>query len=93
MKKVDNSKGFLVLEVSRPELMKAFGDNTKGICDSCASVPTKGYYIAALNQWFCPKCYEEWLSQATRYVADIPIEERRFRFYEVLFRKASQELC
>lgn len=94
MKKVENEKGFLILEVSRAVLLQALAENgAVGICDSCAQSTDTGYYIAVLNQWFCPKCYEEWMSRSVRYVADIPIEERRFRFYEVLFRKAEQELC
>ncbi|MBR5835188.1 MAG: demethylase [Bacteroidales bacterium] len=94
MKKVENKQGFLVLEVSRAVIMGALANyGSTGICDSCAQSTDSGYYIAVLNQWFCPKCYEAWLSRAVRYVADVPIEERRFKFYEAVFRKVEKELC
>lgn len=93
MKRVENKQGFLILEVSKAVLIEATGGYSKGICDNCEKPVPTGYYIAALNQWFCPECYERWISRAVRYVADIPIEEKRFKFYELLFRKAEQKLC
>ena len=72
-KKVKNEKGFLVLEITRGELLDALAEyGSIGICDSCGLPVKKGYYIAVLNQWFCEDCYEEWLTGATRYVEDIP---------------------
>ena len=40
------------------------------------------YYVAVLNDTMCRDCYEEWLKDATRYVEDIPIEERNFNYYK-----------
>lgn len=34
------------------------------------------------NIKMCKDCYEEWLKDATRYVSDIPIEERNFNYYK-----------
>ncbi|MDR2928229.1 MAG: hypothetical protein LBV41_08545 [Cytophagaceae bacterium] len=75
-KKVENSKGFLVLEVSAIEVNECFGGY--GICDYCNSDDRSGYYIAVLNSWYCPKCYKEWIQRAKRYAGDIHIEERNY---------------
>lgn len=86
VKKVENEKGFLVLEITRRELIGALAEyGSVGICDSCGKVANKGYYIAVLNQWFCEDCYKEWLMRATRYVEDIPFEEKWFEYYCRLF--------
>ncbi len=72
-KKVDNEKGFLVIEVSAAELSAKAGGY--GICDYCNTPAEKGYYIAVLNQWYCPKCYDEFCKRA-KYTKKIP-ERRR----------------
>lgn len=51
---VDNPKRFKVIELSRNELAKIGGI---GICDRCNGTSNAGYYVAVLNCWFCPKCY------------------------------------
>ena len=76
MKVVENSKGFRVIEMSMVEVNGLLGG--LGICDSCNNASFTGYYIAVLNSWFCPQCYEDWLKRAKRYEEDIPIEERNF---------------
>lgn len=53
---VDNPKRFKVIELSRNELAKIGGI---GICDRCNGTSNTGYYVAVLNCWFCPKCYNE----------------------------------
>jgi hypothetical protein len=73
--KVQNDKGFLVIETTMTETLKFGGC---AICDSCNLADSKGYFIAALNSWYCPVCYNEWLAKATRYKEDIPIEERNY---------------
>lgn len=83
-KKVDNEKGFLVIEVSATECAEVFGG--LGICDSCNSFDLKGYYVAVLNCWYCQKCYKEWIERAKRYVEDIPFEQRQFDHYCKLFK-------
>jgi hypothetical protein len=42
-KKVDNEKGFLVIEVSAAELSAKAGGY--GICDYCNTPAEKGYYM------------------------------------------------
>lgn len=81
-KKIDNEKGFLVIEVSASECAEVFGG--MGICDSCNSFDLKGYYIAVLNCWYCQKCYKEWIERAKRYNEDIEIEERNYKYYSNL---------
>lgn len=44
-----------------------------------------GYYIAVLNQWFCPKCYQAWYHRATYYPEDAKVENRNFEFYKNIF--------
>lgn len=78
-KKVENKKGFLVMEVSAIECVEKLSG--AAICDSCNGSAMSGYYIAALNHWVCPKCYEEWMERAKRYPEDIPIEERNYNHY------------
>lgn len=82
-KKVDNLKGFLVLEVSTPELFVNTGGY--GICDSCNTPAEKGYYIAALNCWYCPACYEAWVKMAIYYKEDAAIEKENYERYAKLF--------
>lgn len=83
-----NDKGFLILEVSREELMLALWCyGCAGVCDRCLEKPDKGYYIAALNQWFCQDCFEDWYAKARKYQEDIPIEERNYKYFkEILSR-------
>lgn len=78
-KKVENEKGFLVLEVSHIECITRLGGY--GICDSCNKASEKGYYVAVLNHWMCPDCYNKWINRATRHKDDISIEERNYAHY------------
>ena len=51
----DNKKGFKVIQISRKELVEELGQyGAIGICDYCNETASTGYYIAVLNQWFCP---------------------------------------
>lgn len=64
----DNKKGFKVIQISRKELVEELGQyGAIGICDYCNETASTGYYIAVLNQWFCPKCYQAWYHRATYY--------------------------
>lgn len=82
-KNIDNSKGFLVIEVSTPELFAKSGGY--GICDYCNTPAEKGYYIAALNRWYCPKCYAEFCNRAKHYQEDSATEKRNYEVYAKLF--------
>lgn len=88
MKDVKNEKGFLVMEITRTELVEKLAEyGSVGVCDSCMSSPEVGCYIAVLNQWFCKECYDEWMQRAIRYKEDIPYEEMNFETYKRLFSK------
>ncbi len=83
MKEIKTDKGFLVLEVKNEELAKATGQDCC-VCDDCLEAVEVGYYVAVLNQWLCPKCYNSWIKRATRYTEDIPVEERNYQYYKNL---------
>lgn len=74
---------FLFIECSAGELMDAVGSDIC-ICDWCgnAFLPSdKGCYIAVLNQWYCKKCYEEWIACAEWYPEDVDVERRNIELY------------
>ena len=56
-----------------------------GICDYCNTPAEKGYYIAVLNQWYCPKCYDEFCKRAKYYQEDTGTEKRNYELYSKLF--------
>lgn len=82
-KKVDNSKGFLVIEVPAAELFAKVGGY--GICDLCNTPAEKGYYIAVLNRWYCPGCYAKFCQRAKYHQEDAPIEKQNYEVYAKLF--------
>lgn len=77
---INNEKGFKVLKVAACELTKT-GDTA--ICDACGKVKMEGYYIAVLNQWFCPECYNKWYNHSINYANDRAIEERHYRNFQM----------
>lgn len=82
----ENKKGFKVIQISRKELMDKLGMyGAMGICDRCNETTSTGYYIAVLNQWFCPKCYQDWYSSATYYPEDATVENKNSEFYKNMF--------
>lgn len=88
MKEVENEKGFLVLEVTRSELVGALAEyGCIGVCDTCMSSPEAGYYVAVLNQWLCKGCFDSWYQRAVRYKGDIPYEKRHFETFKRLLIK------
>ncbi len=75
----DNKKGFKVIQISRKELVEELGQyGAIGICDYCNETASTGYYIAVLNQWFCPKCYQAWVS--SRYLLSGRCKGRKQKF-------------
>lgn len=83
---VNNDKGFKIIEVSARELFKIGCGN---ICDHCGETYFgTGYYVAVLNRWFCPACYEIWYKDATNYAtehnADGRVEAKNFAFIKML---------
>jgi hypothetical protein len=85
MKEIKTDKGFLVMQVSRKELMDALGEMTLGRCDFCFDEPNDGYYVAVLNQWLCKDCYDKWLANAEYYPEDAKVEIRNYNYYKKLF--------
>lgn len=68
-RKVNNKKGFLVIELTKSEAIKKcmFGIDNNIICDGCNRLPYTNefvYYIAVLNMVFCKHCYEEWYNRS-----------------------------
>lgn len=84
---VDNPKGFKVIEISRSEILdKMAKHGSVGICDDCGTPHSKdGFYIAVLNRWYCPKCYNEWLARAKWYHEDEHYETSHFELYRKVF--------
>lgn len=80
----ENGKKFKVIAVTDVELMDALEDyGCMGICDSCGKRHKgMGYYVAVLNQWLCPECYEEWYAKAVRYAEDEKYEEDKYSLYK-----------
>ena len=78
---VETEKGFKVIHTSRTECLKWGGI---GICDHCNESPQHGYYVAVLNFWLCPDCYDRWIKNAKRYPEDNAVENMNFRYYKSL---------
>lgn len=76
-KKIDCGN-FLVIETSRSECI-SFGG--MAVCDYCNAASEVGYYIAVLNCWYCPKCFEEWKKRAKWYQEDADVEKRNYEAY------------
>jgi len=72
---------FKVIKLKLVELIE-INPYAMGICDSCGQASFDGYYIAVLNSYYCPKCYEDWLKRAVYYPEDAPIEEKNFAFWK-----------
>lgn len=84
---VDNKKGFKIIEVDYLEMLKIGCGN---LCDHCAEPHWgKGYFVAVLNYWLCPTCYENWYLFATNHAtednADGRIENGNFERFKELF--------
>lgn len=77
---VINEQQFRILKVYKNELEEATKQE-QCCCDYCLAAPIYGYYIAVLNQWFCPKCFNHWLKNAIKYKEDTLVEERNYQFY------------
>lgn len=79
--------GFKSVKVSRKELLEKLGVyGSKGICDYCISTPETGYYVAILDQWLCPKCYNEFITNNTPDPRDAWFENERFAWFKRLFK-------
>lgn len=74
-----NKKKFLIIEMTKTETLEVWGKfGDAGICDICNNIPEKGFYVAVLNDYLCPKCFDEWLKNAKRYKEDEYFEKMNF---------------
>lgn len=84
-KKYENSKGFLIIEMS---LLEAFNKcNFSIVCDNCnISLIDEDtvYYFAALNRLFCKECTDDIINNQNRYKEDIAYEIRHYNYYAKL---------
>lgn len=91
-KVVDNYKKFKVLEITRQEMMdKLTRYGCLGICDMCNRPISVGYYVAAINQWMCEDCYNDFIKSVDRYEEDMRIENRNFDRFCNLFNVEIEE--
>lgn len=81
-----HEKGFLVINLNQEEARYlGFGVSEGCICMQCNNIEKDDiYYIAALNDTMCPKCYNEFVEKAKWYPEDAKIEERNFNYYKTL---------
>ena len=79
MAKVVEFDRFKVIKASAKEMFEAVG--SPGVCDFCSERPATGYYIAVLNKWYCPKCWEEFKKRAKWYPEDAIVENQNFIYY------------
>lgn len=74
-----NKKNFLIIQLTLKEVVKVWGKyGDCGICDSCDQTPQKGYFVAALNQYLCPICFEKWFKSAESRPGDARFEQMQY---------------
>lgn len=76
MKIIGNKKDFKIIAIDRITLANKFG--SLGVCDICNMPVGIGYWVAVLNCWLCPHCFQDWYDNATNYPEDREIEEKHF---------------
>lgn len=77
---VENVKGFKVIYITLSELSQQLGGI--GMCDYCNKGKMYGYLICVLNQWYCPRCYAEFMERAVNHPQDLKVEENNFEYYK-----------
>lgn len=83
---IENPAGFKVIEISRSELVGKLGHmGAVGICDYCSAAPTNGFYVAVLDQWYCPECYNRFIQENQPEPDDDWFENIRFAWFKKLF--------
>lgn len=73
---------FKVIKLTLSDLREVAGDYAMGMCERCNKASFEGYYIAVLNRYYCPKCFNNWLRRATYYPEDKPFEDEFFNFWK-----------
>lgn len=79
-------KGFKIISCPR-RVLEAATCQKRCVCDNCLDSPDTGYYVAVLNQWFCPSCYTRWIKSAKRYKEDVWIEEKNYEYYMSILKQ------
>lgn len=75
----ENSKKFKVIKMSYSEAIAIWWKyGGCGICDCCLAKKVDGYYVAVLNYYMCPKCFERWFKKAIHYPEDFYFETKSF---------------
>ena len=77
-----NDKNLLIIKMTWREYV-AITDSF-GICDCCGTqqFDNRGYYVALVNDWYCPTCLDAYLKGAKRYSVDL--EKERYNFNNVV---------
>jgi len=78
---IQNPKGFKVISTTATECLKWGG---MAICDHCNNAASIGYFVAVLNHWVCPECFDKWLKRAVVYEEDKSYENKVFNRYAKL---------
>lgn len=73
-----NEKQFKIIEMSWKEYVAA--TDSWGLCDICGDNSSEEplYFVALVNQAYCPRCLEAYMSGAKRYKGDIEKEQENF---------------
>lgn len=83
-KKIENEKGFLIIEMTVEEAINdcMFGCTGEIICDGCNKYTNNLediiYYIAVLNMAFCKECLDEFLNRQEHYEEDEDFEKENY---------------
>lgn len=77
-KLLTNSKGFLIIKMCWREYVAV--SDTFGLCDLCGqnSCEEDLFFVAVLNQVYCPTCYKAWYDGAKRYSSEMQKEQLAF---------------
>lgn len=89
-KKIKTEKGFLVIKMNRKEAeMLGFGMGGGAcICMDCNNLCFDDiYYVAALCDTLCEKCYLDFITRAKYYPEDSKIEQKNFDFYIAMLKR------
>lgn len=75
----NNKKNFLVIQMTQQEAVLIWGRfGGCGICDLCNKVPEYGFFVAVLNEYLCPDCFNDWIKRAKNYKEDKHFEKLNF---------------
>ena len=73
-----NDKGFLIVYMTWREYVAC--TETWGLCDCCgeSDFDNGGYYVANVNDWYCPKCFKAYYDSARFNKIDIRTERQNY---------------